>query len=178
MLRVAFLATEVEAAAFRFGVCTWDAGWRVLRAVTLTCPRSPDRDSIRVWAGACSCCDNSAALIDGTRAALAFTAGLAGRRIGDAGVLSNSPGLPSVVWAGFGAALGDLTAEVGGTALGLRLTFNLAGAWASGNVGVDLARERLALGEGCTSCDKEGTVDWHPIRPRTSIASRLNITAP
>jgi hypothetical protein len=86
--------------------------------------------------------------------------------------------LPVVVWAGFGAALRDLTAEVGWATLDLRLVFNLAGAWASSDVGVDLARERLTLGEACISCDKEGAVDWHPIRPRTSITSRLNIIAP
>jgi hypothetical protein len=57
----------------------------------------------------------------------------------------------------------------------LGLVFNLAGAGASGDVGVDLARERLALGEGCPAVNKEGAVDGHPISPRTSITSRLNI---
>jgi hypothetical protein len=58
----------------------------------------------------------------------------------------------------------------------LRLGFLLAGlraAW--GDAWVVLARERLALGEGCSTVNEEGAVDWHPIRPRTSIASRLNI---
>jgi len=72
-----------------------------------------------------------------------------------AGILRGRPRLPLVVWAGFGAALRDLTAEVDGAALDLGLVFNLAGlrtAW--GDAWVDLARERLALGEGCTSADK------------------------
>jgi hypothetical protein len=92
--------------------------------------------------------------------------------------LRGRPRLPGVVWAGFGAALRDLTAEVDGAALDLRLGFNLAGAWAPFNVGVDLARERLALGEGCSAVNEEGTVDWLVINPRTSITSRLNIIAP
>jgi hypothetical protein len=41
-----------------------------------------------------------------------------------------------------------------------------------------LTRERLALGEGCSAVNEEGAVDWHPINPRTSIASRLNIITP
>jgi hypothetical protein len=176
---VVFLPAEVETAAFCFGVGAWDAGWRVLRAVALTCPSAPDWTSVRVRAGTCSSCDNSAALIDGTRAALAFTAGLTGRRIWDAGVLGNSPRLPGVVWAGFGAAFRDATTVVGWTALDLRLVFDLAD-WraAGGDARIRLARNGLTLGEGCSTCNIEGAVDWLPISPRTSITSRLNITAP
>jgi len=92
--------------------------------------------------------------------------------------LRGRPRLPGVVWAGFGAAFRDLTGVVDWATFDLRLVFDLAGAWTSWHVWVDLARERLALGEGCTSCDVQGAVDWHPIRPRTSVTSRLNITAP
>jgi hypothetical protein len=78
-------------------------------------------------------------------------------------------------------------AEVDGAAscFGLRLIGagdDLRGrgcAWAAwGDAWVDLARERLALGEGCSAVNEEGAVDWHPIRPRTSITIRLNIIAP
>jgi hypothetical protein len=86
--------------------------------------------------------------------------------------------LPRVVWAGFGAAFRDLTGVVDWATFDLRLVFDLAGAWASGDAWVDLTRERLALGKGCSTVNKEGTVDWHPIRPRTSVTSRLNIIAP
>jgi hypothetical protein len=102
----------------------------------------------------------------------------AGDWVWGATVLDDCPRLPGVVWAGFGAAFRNLTAEVGWAAFDLRLVFNLAEAWASSDVGVDLARERLALGDGCSAVDKEGAVDWLPIRPRTSVATSLNITDP
>jgi hypothetical protein len=86
--------------------------------------------------------------------------------------------LPVVVWAGFCTAFCDSAVESTWAAFDLRLGFDLAGAWASWHVGVDLARERLALGDGCSTVNEEGAVDWHPIRPRTSVTSRLNITAP
>ena len=114
-------------------------------------------------------------MVDGAASCFNLRLVDAGDWVGGAGVLDDCPRLPRVVWAGFGAAFRDLTTEVGWATLDLGLVFNLAGAWASSDVGVDLARERLALGEGCTSCDKEGAVDWHPIRPRTSVTSRLNI---
>jgi hypothetical protein len=44
----------------------------------------------------------------------------------------------------------------------LRLSFLLAGlrtAW--GDAWVDLARKRLALGEGCSTVNEEGAVDGH-----------------
>ena len=89
------------------------------------------------------------------------------------------PRLPLVVWAGFGAALRDLTAVVGLAAEGLRLAFGLTGWRATcGDAGVVLTRERLALGDGCSAVNEEGAVDGHPIRPRTSITSRLNIITP
>jgi hypothetical protein len=72
-----------------------------------------------------------------------------------------------------------LATAVGWAALGLRFGFNLAGLGAAwGDTWVDLARERLALGEGCSTVNVEGAVDGLPINPRTSITSRLNITAP
>jgi hypothetical protein len=86
--------------------------------------------------------------------------------------------LPLVVWAGFDAGLRDLAAEVGWATLGLRVGDLLAGAWATLDVGVRLARKGLALGDGCSTVNEEGTVDWLPISPRTSITSRLNIIAP
>ena len=52
------------------------------------------------------------------------------------------------------------------------------GVGASLDAWVDLARNGLALGEGCSTVNEEGAVDWHPIRPRTSITSRLNILTP
>jgi hypothetical protein len=98
--------------------------------------------------------------------------------VGYTGVLRGRPRLPGVVWAGFGAALRDLAAVVDWAALDLRLGFNLAGAWTFWHAWVDLARERLALGEGCSTVNEEGAVDWLVINPRTSITSRLNITVP
>jgi hypothetical protein len=87
--------------------------------------------------------------------------------------------LPLVVWAGFDAGLRDLTAVIGWAALGLRFADLLAGLGAAlGDVGVDLTRKGLALGEGCSAINEEGAVDWHPINPRTSVTSRLNIIAP
>jgi hypothetical protein len=96
--------------------------------------------------------------------------------------LRGRPRLPLVVWAGFGAALRDLTAVVGLAAEGLRFADLLAG-WRGlltncGDAWVRLARNGLALGEGCSTVNEEGAVDWHPIRPRTSITSRLNILTP
>jgi hypothetical protein len=101
------------------------------------------------------------------------------RWVGYTGVLRGRPRLPGVVWAGFGAAFRDLTGVVDWATFDLRLVFNLAGlraAW--GDAWVDLARERLTLGEGCSTVNEEGAVDWHPIRPRTSITTRLNIITP
>jgi hypothetical protein len=49
----------------------------------------------------------------------------------------------------------------------------LGAAW--GDAWERLARNGLALGEGCSTVNEEGAVDRHPIRPRTSVTSRLNI---
>jgi hypothetical protein len=100
------------------------------------------------------------------------------RWVGYTGVLRGRPRLPDVVRAGFGSAFRDLTCVVDWAALDLRLGFDLTGAWASFNVGVDLARKGLALGEGCSAVNEEGAIDGLPINPRTSITSRLNIIAP
>jgi hypothetical protein len=99
-------------------------------------------------------------------------------RVRYTGVLRGLPRLPLVVWAGFDAGLGDLPALVWGTVKTLRVGDLLAGAGASLDTRIDLARGGLALGEGCSAVNKEGAVDWHPIRPRTSITSRLNIFTP
>ena len=120
----------------------------------------------------------AATVVDGAASCFDLRLVGAGDGVGSAIVLRGRPRLPGVVWAGFGSTLDDLACEVGWATLGLRLVFNLAGAWTSCDVGVDLARKRLALGEGCSACDEEGAVDWHPIRPRTSVTIRLNITAP
>ena len=101
------------------------------------------------------------------------------RWVSYAGILRGRPRLPLVVWAGFDAGLRDLAAVVDWTVLGLRFADLLAGLrTALGDAWVVLARERLALGEGCSTVNEEGAVDWHPIRPRTSITSRLNILTP
>jgi hypothetical protein len=94
------------------------------------------------------------------------------------GVLRGLPRLPLVVWASFDSGLGDLTAEVRWTAEGLRVGDLIAGAWATLDVWERLARNGLALGEGCSTINEEGAVDWHPIRPRTSVTIRLNIINP
>jgi hypothetical protein len=96
--------------------------------------------------------------------------------------LRGLPRLPLVVWAGFNAGLRDLAAVVGLATEGLRFADLLAG-WRGlrtgcGDAWVRLARNGLALGEGCSTVNEEGAVDWHPIRPRTSITSRLNILTP
>jgi hypothetical protein len=93
----------------------------------------------------------TATVVDGAASCFDLRLVDAGDWVWGAGVLDNRPRLPRVVWAGFGAAFRDLACEVGWATFDLGLVFNLAGAWASSDVGVDLARERLALGEGCTS---------------------------
>ena len=93
----------------------------------------------------------AAAIVDGAASCFDLRLVGAGDWVGSAGVLRGRPRLPGVIWTGFGPALRDLACEVGWATLDLGLVFNLAGAWASSDVGVDLARERLALGEGCTS---------------------------
>jgi hypothetical protein len=118
------------------------------------------------------------AVVDGAASCFNLRLVGTGNWVGGTGVLRGRPRLPGVVWASFGSALRDLPTKVGWATLDLRLVFNLTGAWASGDVGVDLARKRLALGEGCSTVNEEGAVDRHPIRPRTSVTSRLNITAP
>ena len=98
--------------------------------------------------------------------------------IGGTGVLRGLPRLPLVVRAGFDSALDDLTALVWGTGEALRVRDDLTGAWTLLDVWVDLTRKGLALGEGCSTANKERSVDWHPISPRTSVTIRLNITYP
>ena len=70
-------------------------------------------------------------MVDGTASCFNLRLVGAGDWVGSAIVLRGRPRLPGVVWAGFCAALDDLTAEVDWAALGLRLGFDLAGAWAS-----------------------------------------------
>ena len=120
-----------------------------------------------------------ATVVDGTASCFNLRLVGAGDWVWGASVLDDCPRLPGVVWAGFCAALRDLTTEVGWATLGLRFGFNLAG-WrglraAGGDSWVRLARNGLALGEGCSTVNEEGAVDWLPISPRTSITSRLNI---
>jgi hypothetical protein len=70
-------------------------------------------------------------VVDGAASCVDLRLVGAGDWVRGAGVLDDGPRLPGVVWAGFGAAFRDLTGVVDGATLGLRLGFDLAGAWAS-----------------------------------------------
>jgi hypothetical protein len=121
----------------------------------------------------------AATVVDGAASCFDLSLVGAGDWVRGAIVLRGRPRLPGVVWAGFGSTLDDLACEVGWATLGLRLVFNLAGLRATwGDAWVDLTRERLALGEACSAVNEEGAVDRHPIRPRTSITTCLNILTP
>jgi hypothetical protein len=103
-------------------------------------------------------------------------AGLAGWRVRSAGVAACDPALPLIGLATFGVCLRDATALVFWAAEDLGLSDFLAGLRAGWrDTGVDLTRKGLALGEGCSAVNEEGAVYGHPISPRTSITSRLNI---
>jgi hypothetical protein len=94
----------------------------------------------------------------------------------DASIACGLPAAPDFAGAAFGVCLRDTAALVCGAAETLDLGFWLAGLRTAGrDTGVDLARKGLALGEGCSTVNEEGAVYGHPISPRTSITSRLNI---
>jgi hypothetical protein len=81
--------------------------------------------------------------------------GLTAWGIGGTGVLRGLPRLPLVVGASFDSALDDLATLVWGAGDGLRVRDDLTGAWTFLDVWVDLARKGLALGEGCSTVNKE-----------------------
>ena len=98
--------------------------------------------------------------------------------VGGTGVLRGLPRLPLVVRAGFNSALDDLATLVWGAGEGLRVRDDLTGAWTLLDVWVDLTRKGLALCEGCSTVNKERSVDWQPTHPRTSVTSRISIIYP
>ena len=73
-----------------------------------------------------------ATVVDGAASCFDLRLVGAGDWVWGASVLDDCPRLPGVVWAGFGAAFRDLACVVGWTGFGLRLGFNLTGAWATG----------------------------------------------
>jgi hypothetical protein len=85
---------------------------------------------------------------------LRLSADLATWGVWRTGVL-DLPVCPDVLGADFLTALGDFTAVVGWATLALRLGFWLTVAWAFWEIGVDLASKGLALGEGCSTINKE-----------------------